>query len=125
MEEKRKSERLNDFNEVTIKIISETANSPEGINIHHYSEDISTSGAKIRGNLVIPVDALLKIDFKLKNLQKTITAIGKVKWMTIIIEDKYYEAGVEFVHTPDEAIQKISDYISWKKKNIKPKTFGI
>jgi len=125
MNEKRKIERLKEFNEITIKIISEAANLPKGKNMYNYSEDISTSGAMIRGNIILPVDTLLKIDFKLKNIEKTITAVGKVKWIKIIIEDKYYEAGVEFVDTPDEALQKISDYISWKKKNISLKTFGI
>ncbi len=125
MKERRKSERLKDFNEITIKIISGGEKAPGGKDMYNYSEDISTSGAKIRGNIVLPVDALLKIDFKLKHLEKTITAVGKVKWIKIIIEDKYYEAGVEFVDTPDEAIQKINDYISWKKKNISLKTFGM
>lgn len=125
MKEKRKTERLKDFNEITLKIISEEAVSPNAKNMYTYSEDLSTTGVKIRGNIVIPVDSLLKIDFKLKNLQNTLTAVGKVKWIKIIIEDKYYEAGVEFVDTPVDAIQKISDYISWKKKNISLKTFGL
>lgn len=125
MKEKRKAERLKEFNEITIKIISEAANLAKGKNMYNYSEDISTSGAMIRGNIILPVDTLLKIDFKLKNLEKTITAVGKVKWIKIIIEDKYYEAGVEFVDTPDEAIQKINNYISWKKQNISLKTFSI
>lgn len=125
MKEKRNAERLKEFNEVTIKIISEGANLTKGKDMYNYSEDVSISGAKIRGNIVLPVDTLLTIDFKLKNLENTITAIGKVKWIKIIIEDKYYEAGVEFVDTPSEAIQKIDDYISWKKKNISLKTFGM
>lgn len=125
MKERRKSERLKDFNEITIKIISGAENVPGGKDMYNYSEDISLSGAKIRGNIILPVDTLLKIDFKMKHLEKTITTVGKVKWIKIIIDDKYYEAGVEFVDTPDEAIQKISDYISWKKKNISLKTFGI
>jgi hypothetical protein len=40
-------------------------------------------------------------------LQQKITTIGKVKWNKFIIENGYYEAGVEFVDTPDEAIQKL------------------
>jgi hypothetical protein len=51
-------------------------------------------------------------------LQQKITAIGKVKWFKIIFEDEYYEAGVEFVDNPREVIQKIEDYVAWKKKFI-------
>jgi hypothetical protein len=110
MKEKRKTERLNEFNEITTTIISGEKN------FYNYSEDISVSGAKIRGNIPLPVDTLLKIDLTLNNLRQKITALGKVKWIKIIIEDKYYEVGIEFVDTPREAIQKIEDYISWKQR---------
>jgi len=83
-----------------------------------HSKDISVSGAKIRTTIFLPVDTILKVDFTLKDLQQKITALGKVKWIKIIIEDKYYEAGMEFVNTPSEAVKKIEDYISWKKKFI-------
>lgn len=120
MEEKRKSERLEELNEITISLISEEENIPKEKMNYKYSMDISVLGTKISGNIVLPIDTLLKIDFTLDTLQKQISAIGKIKWIKIIIEDKWYEAGVEFVDTPNEAIQKISDYISWKKKGKEP-----
>jgi len=125
MKEKRKKERIKEFNEITITVISDGENLPEGKDMYNYSEDISVSGAKIRSNIILPVDTLLKIDFTLKNLQQQITAVGKIKWVKVIINDDYYEAGVEFVDTPDEAIQKIEDYISWKKKRTSHNPFGI
>jgi hypothetical protein len=39
-----------------------------------------------------------------------------VKWIKVIIEDKSYEIGVEFVKTPDDAVKKLEDYIAWKQK---------
>ena len=119
MKEKRKTERLKEFNEITTTVISGEKN------FYNYSEDISVSGAKIRGNIPLPVDTLLKIDFILKNLQQKITALGKVKWIKIIIENKYYETGVEFVNTPREAIKKLEDHISWKQKCISLNPFGL
>jgi hypothetical protein len=119
MKEKRKTERLKEFNEITTTVISGEKN------FYNYSEDISLSGAKIRGNIFLPVDTLLKIDFTLKNLQQKITALGKVKWIKIIIENKYYEAGVEFVNTPLEAIKKLEDHISWKQKCISLNPFSL
>jgi len=116
MEEQRKAERLKEFNELTITIMSQVENLPKVKKMFNYIENISVSGAKIRGNIVLPVDTLLKMDFNLKSLKKNITAIGKIKWIKIIIEDKYYETGVEFVDTPGEAIEKLGDYITWKKK---------
>lgn len=125
MKEKRESERLNEFNEITVSVISgEETISAEKIS-YNYSEDISASGAKIRGNILLPVDTVLKIDFTLKTLKKQITALGKVKWIKVIIDDKFYEAGVEFVDTPSEAILKIKEYVSWKQKSARLQPFGI
>lgn len=116
MKEKRKGERLEELNEVTISVISREKKLPKEKTVDIYSEDISVSGAKIRGNILLPVDTLLQIDLTLKTLRKQITLIGKVKWIKIVFEDKWYEAGVEFFNTPSEAINKLEDYIVWKKK---------
>lgn len=119
MKEKRKTERLKEFNEITTTVISGEKN------FYNYSEDISVSGAKIRGNIYLPIDTLLKIDFTLKDLQQKITTLGKVKWIKIIFENKYYEAGVEFVNTPREAIKKLENHISWKQKCISLNPFRL
>jgi hypothetical protein len=116
MKEKRKAKRLEEYNEITVSVISGGKDLPKETIPYSNSQDISVSGAQIRGNNRLPVDTLLKINFKLRDLQQNITALGKVKWIKIIIEDKYYEAGIEFVDTPSEAIQKIKDYISWKQR---------
>jgi hypothetical protein len=126
MEEKRIAPRLEEENEVTISVISGRKNLPKEKSTYNYSEDISASGAKIKTNILLPVDTLLNIDFTLKNLQQKINAIGKVKWIKIIIEDESYEAGVEFVNAPIYAIQRLEDYVSWKKrKRISLKSFGM
>ncbi|MGB5217393.1 MAG: PilZ domain-containing protein [Smithella sp.] len=125
MKDKRKAQRLKEFNEITIAVISGDKHIAKDKMAYNYSEDISATGAKIRGNILLPVDTLLKIDFTLKALKKQITAVGKVKWIKIIIEDKFYEAGVEFVDTAGEAIKKIEDYIAWKRKNASLQPFGI
>jgi hypothetical protein len=54
----------------------------------------------------LPVDTLVNIDLTLESLHQKITALGKVKWIKIITEDDSYEAGMEFVDTPTEAIKK-------------------
>jgi len=125
MKENRKALRVKEFNEITIAVISGDQNIPKNKLAYNYSEDISMTGAKIRGNIFLPVDTLLKIDFTLKTLKKQITAVGKVRWIKIIIEDKFYEAGVEFVDTAGEAIKKLEEYIAWKQKSASLKPFGI
>lgn len=116
MEEKRKAKRLKEENEVTITVVSGTKNLPKEKIIYNYSKDISSSGTRIHANVLLPVDTLVKINFTLKKLQQQITALGKVKWVKIIIDDTAYEAGVEFVNTPQEAIKKIEEYIAWRER---------
>lgn len=118
----RKAERLNEENEVLITILSEIENLPKENIIYNYSEDISMTGTRIQGNCLLPVDTFLEIDLILKNLKQTVTVFGKVKWSKPSEDGKSFEAGVEFVDTPDEAIKKLEDYILSinQYKNLNP-----
>lgn len=119
MYERRRAKRIAEESEVTITIIAGGKKYPRGKVIYNSSKDISVSGARIQSNIFLPVDTLLKIDFKMKNLQQMITAMGKVKWIKVVCEDECYDAGVEFVNTPKEAIDRLSAYIAWKQNFIK------
>ena len=121
MAEKRKAPRLKEENEITITVVSGRHNLSKEV-MYNRSKDISASGARIQAHLFLPVDTLLKIDITLKNVHQMITVMGKVKWIKIIYDGESYEEGVEFVNTPDEAIKKLKDYISWKQKfnNLNP-----
>lgn len=125
MQEKRKSERLKELSDIHTTVLTTENHIPKGEICYNYSEDISVSGARIRGNVHLPVNTLLKIDFTLKKLKQKITAIGIIRWTKGIIEDKYYEAGVEFTNTSVEVIKQIADYISWRKKIISLSPFAI
>lgn len=116
MDERRRATRLQEESEVTITVVADGGNCPKGNVIHKRGKDISTSGVKIQANIYLPVNTLLMMDIKLKYLQQKITAIGKVKWIKIIVEDESYELGVQFVSSPREATQKLAEYISWKKE---------
>ncbi|MGD0279965.1 MAG: PilZ domain-containing protein [Smithella sp.] len=107
----RKTERLDEENEITITIISGIKDTSKEKIIYNYSKDISMSGTKIQGNVLLPIDTFLKIDLTLKNLKQKVTVFGKVKRHKIITEGESYEAGVEFVDTPSESIKKLGDYI--------------
>lgn len=124
MDEKRKAQRLNDVNEITISVIPDDKNLPQKV-FYNYSKNISESGVQIQANMLLPVNSLLKIDFSLDTLNQMITVFGKVKWMKSIIEEKCYEVGVEFVDTSSKAIKKIYNYISWKQKNTSVNPVGL
>jgi len=125
MEVKKRAERLKDVNEITIAVISDENNLPKDKVFYNYIKDISESGAKIQANILLPVNALLKIDFTLDTPERQVAVIGKVKRINAIIEDNCYEVGVEFVDTPGESIKKITEYISWKQKSTGLNPFGL
>jgi hypothetical protein len=121
MEERRKAPRMTEENEVTITIDSEENNLAHGkirdIFIDNCTKDISASGAGIKTNIRLPVDALIELEFTSIGVREQIKTLGKVKWVKVIIEDESYEAGVEFCGVPNDAIKKLEDYISWKLKD--------
>lgn len=120
MKEKRIKRRMKDEeneHELVINVISNTRNPEEKI----ITRDVSATGAKIQSNINLPVDTLLNMKFKLKDLEEKINAIGKVKWIRVVIEDEAYEVGVEFVNAPIYAIQILEDYIDWKLESEKLK----
>ena len=130
MEERRKAERLQEENDVTIIVDSEENNLSQAkvrdIFIDNYIKDISQLGAGIKTNIRLPVDALIELEFTSNGLREKIKTLGKVRWVNVIIQDESYEAGIEFCGTPIDAIKKLEDYISWKlkdrlnKKNLSP-----
>lgn len=111
MKERRNAPRVKTSDEITISVTPEDKNISKKKFLYNYSKDISVSGTRIESSILLPVDTVVKIAFKLKNLEKEITALGKVKWIKVLIEDKSYEAGVEFVDIPGEAIKRLEYYV--------------
>jgi hypothetical protein len=120
MDERRRAPRMKEENEVTITVVSGGNNLPQEKIIDSYTKDISVYGAKIQTHILLPVDTLLELDFTSKAVKQQINALGKVKWIKVIIEDESYEAGVEFFSNPSDAIKKIGNYIAWKQKYKSP-----
>ena len=117
MDERRRAQRLEEENEITITIVSGGENPLKEKILYNHSKDISVSGAKIQAHIFLPVDTLLRIEMTLKSLRQMITVIGKVKWIKVVFEDESYEAGVEFFNTPSDVIKKLTEYVSWKQKS--------
>jgi vacuolar-type H+-ATPase catalytic subunit A/Vma1 len=116
MDEKRRAFRLEEETESIITIISEGENPSKEKIIYNYIKDISISGAKLQTNTLLPIEALVMIEMQLRILRQTITLLGKVKWVKMIMENESYEAGVKFLNPPSDEIKKLADYISWKQK---------
>ena len=117
MEERRRQPRIEEENEVTITVVSGGHNLSEETVINSCTKDISTSGVKIQTNILLPIDTLIELDFTSKAVRQKIQALGKVKWIKVIIEDESYEAGVEFFSNATDALKRLGHYIAWKLKS--------
>lgn len=111
---------MHEESDVTITIVSEGKKQKV---IYDSSKDISVYGAKIHSREMFPLDSILEIDFITKTVHKNIKALGKVKWIKVIIEDKSYEVGVEFVKTPGDAVKRLEEYVSWKQTHEEKNPF--
>jgi hypothetical protein len=120
MSDERAKPRLDEGNYVEITIISGKID--KGKIMYNHIKDFSSSGVNIQTNALLSVGTLLNINFTLKVPRQKIIAIGRVKWVKTVVDDKYYEMGVEFVNGPVYALQKLDEYILWKEKNKKPKS---
>lgn len=114
MEERRRSQRIQEDSEIIITVGAQSDKFQKETEMNNRGKDISTSGIRISTNIFLPIDTLLMMDIKLKYLQQKIKALGKVKWIKVIIEDESYEVGVQFVSSTRDATHKLADYISWK-----------
>ncbi len=112
MYEKRRTARLQEEDEVTIKLLSQEKLPPNKKITYQLTKDISSTGARIRTNAFLPVDTLLKIQLNLKNPPRMVTAMGRVRWVRSLYGDESFEAGLEFTDTPSETIKLLTDHIA-------------
>jgi len=115
MKERRKFQRLDEENDVTISVIANKNNIHKDNILNNCIKNISVAGTKLQTKILLPGNTLLNMSFTLKTLKQKITAVGKVKWFKDIIGSDYYEVGVEFVSIPVYSRHIIEEYILWKK----------
>lgn len=109
--EKRRERRVEEFNDITMSVISGEKNFLKRKVFYDCSGNISVSGARIYSDSYFPIDTLLKMDIKFENTRQMVTVTGKVKWFKTIFDDEWYEGGIEFVNIPYEMRKKLTNHI--------------
>ncbi len=113
MVEKRRVKRLKDNDEVAVTIFADGKQFPKEKVCKNNSKDISLLGTRIKTNVYFPVNSFIKTEMKLKSKYPTITLIGQVKWVKAILNDRTFEAGVEFLAPPSDIVKNLKDYVAW------------
>ncbi len=123
--ERRRYERINVLNWVSVS--SGEADNVNSVKkgAYNYSENISVGGTKIRGNVPLAIGSVIKIDYFVNNSSEVFKLTGKIVWTKMIIENDYYEAGVEFVDMPAISEQKLKDHIQNKLQEINNYPFRV
>jgi c-di-GMP-binding flagellar brake protein YcgR len=66
----------------------------------------------------LPLDSYLQLEIMFPSKEKKVRAIGILKWLTEVKEEKSYMSGVEFVEIDPEDKWELLDYAfdEWSKK---------
>lgn len=110
MSEKRRERRVREQALFTITLISKDTAETHPKIIHHKTEDISLTGAKIHTNAFLPVGSFLKIDLSLTDPPRMISAYAKVRWAKSVYADELFELGIEFVDTSINIIKALKEH---------------
>lgn len=110
MSEKRRDRRVKEQALFTITLISKDTDEARPKIIHHTTEDISLTGAKIHTNVFLPVGSFLKIDLSLTEPPRMISAYAKVRWVKSVYADELFELGIEFVDTSINIIKSLKQH---------------
>ncbi len=110
MSEKRRERRVREQALFTITLISKDIAETLPKIIHHTTEDISLTGAKIHTNVFLPVGSFLKIDLSLTSPPRMISAYAKVRWAKSVYADELFELGLEFVDTSINIIKALKEH---------------
>jgi hypothetical protein len=108
--EKRRGRRVREQALFTITLISKDATEDYPKIIHHSTEDISLTGAKIHTNAFLPVGSFLKIDLSLTEPPRMISAYARVRWVKTVYADELFELGIEFVDTSINIIKALKEH---------------
>ncbi|MBN1224378.1 MAG: PilZ domain-containing protein [Candidatus Aminicenantes bacterium] len=121
MTEKRREKRVEEEAKVSIRILKESEHDTEGNIVYALTKDISSGGAKILTDKMLPVNTLLEIELTLPKMRKIVAVTGKVRWVKQIYDDDVFETGLQFVDTAPESIMLLLEYIYSSKAESRTK----
>jgi len=101
--ERRKDSRLSEENKVVIELLADGRTTAEKTIINALTKDISPGGVRVMTDILLPVDALLKIEIVLSQRRRLVSAMGLVRWTRSVYGEEMFEIGIEFTQiSPDE-----------------------
>jgi c-di-GMP-binding flagellar brake protein YcgR len=115
--EKRKERRIREENRVIIEVPGKWGPSG-GPEINGLTQDISLGGARIlMMDEFFPVGSLLKMTLYLSKSRQIVKVHAQVKWARMI-ENGFYEMGVEFEHGIPASVMALINHLYKKDQNV-------
>jgi c-di-GMP-binding flagellar brake protein YcgR len=114
--EKRKERRIREENRVVIEVPGKTG--AGGLEINGLTQDISLGGARIlMMDQFFPVGSPLKMTLYLSKSRQIVKVHGQVRWARMI-ENGFYEMGVEFEHGIPASVMALINHLYKKDQNV-------
>jgi uncharacterized protein (TIGR02266 family) len=117
MPDKRREQRVAEETKVAIRILPEDSYKHDKNVVYALTKDISSGGAKILTDKMLPVDTLVQIELTLAKLRKLVTVKGRVRWVNELYDNDVFEMGLEFIDTPPESVILLLENIYGTKED--------
>jgi hypothetical protein len=126
MMDKRKHPRINDDLGISVSVV-ERPDGPVQRNgkILHLTENISRGGLRFRHDRELPIDSVVRIHVALKVPLKTITHLGRIRWVAPGSQGNNRSIGVEFTDTPPVDMLFWSNYIDYRMHATANEDFSL
>jgi hypothetical protein len=115
MMDKRRHPRIKDDLGISVSVVERSDNTVHrNGKILHLTENISRGGMRFRHDRDIPLDSLVRIHVALKIPLKTITHLGRVRWVSRSDDRNGCAVGIEFTETPPVDMLFWTNYIDYR-----------
>lgn len=97
MIEKRKDQRKQEENKLTIDLFSNEIETGKYIRVNALTQDISLSGIRVQCDKTFPVGTMVKTKITLSKSHKLINLDGRIVWVKDVQDGEFFEMGIQFV----------------------------
>lgn len=97
MIEKRRDQRKQEENKLTLELFSDERSTGKYIKVNALTQDISLSGIRVQCDKSFPVGTVVKTQITLSKSRKLINLDGKIVWVNDVQDGEFFEMGIQFI----------------------------
>ncbi len=106
MKDRRRFLRVPEEDKIKYSVI------PESKSGRKLTRDLSLGGMRFIADQFVPVGSIIKIELKLKRIERAINLLAKVMWVKSVFADERFEIGVRFIDIKGDDLKFLSSCFS-------------